>query len=162
MQERSLLLKLDGHFSPADSISRSNIMLINNSMRYVPQKNCKRMTRSSGVMEEIECIEHETSNGWYTWPRKPPSLMKSAHQVGKNDKKGTTDIEPSTKATMENTTQKAAGSHKVLEIPVVKKARLHQKKAKSVVHSGFDDEVSHRSPAGFTEPSKVIDEVTLL
>lgn len=71
----------------------------------------------------------------------------------------TTEIDPSDKTTMNNTTKKPSDTGETLELPVIEKVQPLKKNPKHVVLSWLDDQLGHKLPASYMESSKDSNEV---
>lgn len=69
-------------------------------------------------------------------------------------RKATIEIMANDKKTKGNTLEKAAGTGKALEVPVVEKAQTSRTNPKPVVQSNVDDQLGHKPPTGYTNRTR--------
>lgn len=83
--------------------------------------------------------------------------MEPLYLIGK---KRTTEIKHNDKTTFGNTTEKAAGTCKALEVPVFEEQLTLTKMAKAFLHSSIHDRLGCKQLADVTEPLIEIDQVS--
>lgn len=107
-------------------------------------------------MIELDEIELKAES-----PKKDAKIdQDSTSAWRRKTKEGTTEIERFYKRNMKNAAKKPAGSGGSSEITVVEKANISKTNPKSVVCSGFNDQLRHKLPFGYTKLSMKIEEVS--
>lgn len=123
-------------------------------MRDLPQKKHSQNRSSGGVTEEIKVIGLDDLETLVAPLKNAAKIDKDSTPRRERKKKdGNTELRPNDKTTMENTTEKPAGTRIALEISVVEKAPASKTKLGSLVHSGFDDHMGQKLLAACMEPS---------